>query len=78
MFGFFRPKPDELYIDRGSVNCPVRGTDVEVPVSKGPERYAVPNVVNKSKAEASEQITATLRPTPTTGSSSPGPASSGV
>jgi serine/threonine-protein kinase len=35
-----------------------RGTDVTVTVSKGPERYAVPNVVNKSKAEASEQIVA--------------------
>jgi hypothetical protein len=30
MFGFFRPKPDELYIDRGSVYCPRHGTDVEV------------------------------------------------
>jgi serine/threonine-protein kinase len=36
-----------------------RGTEVTLTVSKGPERYAVPNVVNKSKAEASEQITAT-------------------
>lgn len=30
MFGFFRRTLNELYIDRGSVNCPVRGTDVEV------------------------------------------------
>jgi serine/threonine-protein kinase len=35
-----------------------RGTDVDVNVSKGPERYAVPNVVNKSAAEARDQITA--------------------
>jgi serine/threonine-protein kinase len=35
-----------------------RGTDVNVTVSKGPERYAVPNVLNKSKAEATDQITA--------------------
>lgn len=35
-----------------------RGTDVKVTVSKGPERYAVPNVVNKSAAEARDQITA--------------------
>jgi beta-lactam-binding protein with PASTA domain/predicted Ser/Thr protein kinase len=35
-----------------------RGTDVNLTVSKGPERYAVPNVLNKSKAEATDQITA--------------------
>ena len=35
-----------------------RGTDVKVTVSKGPERYVVPNVVNKSAAEARDQITA--------------------
>jgi serine/threonine-protein kinase len=35
-----------------------RGTDVDVNVSKGPERYAVPNVLNKSAAEARDQITA--------------------
>ncbi len=35
-----------------------RGTDVKVTVSKGPERYAVPNVVGKSLAEARDQIVA--------------------
>ena len=36
-----------------------RGTNVDVNVSKGPERYAVPDVVKKSAAEARDQITAT-------------------
>jgi serine/threonine-protein kinase len=35
-----------------------RGTDVKVTVSKGPERYAVPDVVGKSLAEARDQIVA--------------------
>jgi eukaryotic-like serine/threonine-protein kinase len=33
-----------------------RGTNVDVNISKGPERYAVPDVVNKSAAEARDQI----------------------
>ena len=36
-----------------------RSSTVDVNVSKGPERYAVPDVVNKSAAEARDQITAT-------------------
>jgi serine/threonine-protein kinase len=36
-----------------------RGTEVTVTVSKGPERYAVPDVVGKSQAEATDQLTAT-------------------
>jgi serine/threonine-protein kinase len=35
-----------------------RGTTVQVTVSKGPERYEVPSVLNKSQAEATDQITA--------------------
>ncbi len=35
-----------------------RGTTVQVTVSKGPERYQVPAVLNKSQAEATDQITA--------------------
>ncbi|HEV7148092.1 MAG TPA: Stk1 family PASTA domain-containing Ser/Thr kinase [Pedococcus sp.] len=35
-----------------------RGTEVKVTVSKGPERYAVPDVVGKSQAEATDQLTA--------------------
>ena len=33
-----------------------RGTEVASTVSKGPERYAVPNVVGMSQAEATAQI----------------------
>ncbi|HEY3535083.1 MAG TPA: Stk1 family PASTA domain-containing Ser/Thr kinase, partial [Pedococcus sp.] len=35
-----------------------RGTDVDVNISKGPERYAVPDVLKKSAAEARDQIAA--------------------
>jgi serine/threonine-protein kinase len=52
------PKGVVMSTDPGAGTEVRRGTDVTVTVSKGPERYAVPNVVNKSKAEASEQIVA--------------------
>ena len=32
MLAFLKSKANELFIDRGQVNCPVRGTDVEVDV----------------------------------------------
>lgn len=52
------PKGVVISTDPGAGAEVRRGTDVKVTVSKGPERYAVPNVVNKSRAEATEQITA--------------------
>jgi serine/threonine-protein kinase len=53
------PKGQVMTSNPGQGQQVRRGTEVALTVSKGPERYAVPNVVNKSKAEASEQITAT-------------------
>lgn len=53
------PKGQVMTSNPGQGQQVGRGTEVTLTVSKGPERYAVPNVVNKSKAEASEQITAT-------------------
>jgi len=32
MFGMFSPKGGRLFIDRGTVRCPVRAADVEVGV----------------------------------------------
>ena len=52
------PKGIVMSTDPGAGQEVRRGTDVKVTVSKGPERYAVPNVVNKSAAEARDQITA--------------------
>lgn len=52
------PKGIVMSTDPGAGQEVRRGTDVTVTVSKGPERYAVPNVVNKSAAEARDQITA--------------------
>jgi serine/threonine-protein kinase len=52
------PKGVVMSTDPGAGTEVSRGTDVTVTVSRGPERYAVPNVVNKSKAEATDQITA--------------------
>jgi serine/threonine-protein kinase len=52
------PKGVVMSTDPGAGTEVRRGTDVTVTVSKGPERYAVPNVVNKSLAEAREQIAA--------------------
>jgi serine/threonine-protein kinase len=52
------PKGVVMSTDPGAGQEARRGTDVKVTVSKGPERYAVPNVVNKSAAEARDQITA--------------------
>ena len=52
------PKGVVMSTDPGAGAEVRRGTDVKVTVSKGPERYAVPNVVNKSAAEARDQITA--------------------
>jgi serine/threonine-protein kinase len=51
------PKGIVMSTDPGAGQEVRRGTDVKVTVSKGPERYAVPNVVNKSAAEARDQIT---------------------
>jgi beta-lactam-binding protein with PASTA domain/predicted Ser/Thr protein kinase len=53
------PKNVVMSTDPGAGAEVRRGTDVKVTVSKGPERYDVPNVLNKSKAEATDQITAT-------------------
>ncbi|WP_091781674.1 Stk1 family PASTA domain-containing Ser/Thr kinase [Pedococcus dokdonensis] len=53
------PKGIVMSTDPGAGQEVRRGTDVKVTVSKGPERYAVPNVVGKSAAEARDQITAT-------------------
>ena len=52
------PKGQVVSTDPGAGAEVRRGVDVLVTVSKGPERYAVPNVVNKSLAEATEQLTA--------------------
>jgi serine/threonine-protein kinase len=52
------PKGIVMSTDPGAGQEVRRGTDVKVTVSKGPERYAVPNVVGKSAAEARDQITA--------------------
>ena len=52
------PKGIVMSTDPGAGQEVRRGTDVKVTVSKGPERYAVPNVLNKSAAEARDQITA--------------------
>ncbi|WP_457252906.1 Stk1 family PASTA domain-containing Ser/Thr kinase [Pedococcus sp. P5_B7] len=52
------PKGIVMSTDPGAGQEVRRGTDVKVTVSKGPERYAVPNVVKKSAAEARDQITA--------------------
>lgn len=52
------PKGVVMSTDPGAGAEVRRGTDVKVTVSKGPERYAVPNVLNKSAAEARDQITA--------------------
>jgi serine/threonine-protein kinase len=53
------PKGVVMATDPGAGAEVRRGTDVKVTVSKGPERYAVPNVVGKSAAEARDQIVAT-------------------
>lgn len=52
------PKGIVMSTDPGAGAHVGRGTDVKVTVSKGPERYAVPAVLNKSQAEATDQITA--------------------
>lgn len=52
------PKGVVLSTDPGAGQEVGWGTTVTVTVSKGKERYAVPNVVRKSEAEAREQITA--------------------
>ncbi|NYG05560.1 serine/threonine-protein kinase [Phycicoccus badiiscoriae] len=52
------PKGVVIFTRPGAGSQVRRGTDVKVTVSKGPERYAVPDVVNKSAAEARDQITA--------------------
>jgi serine/threonine-protein kinase len=52
------PKGVVLSTDPGAGKQVPRGTDVKVTVSKGPERYAVPSVLNKSQAEATDEITA--------------------
>jgi serine/threonine-protein kinase len=52
------PKGIVMSTDPGAGQEVRRGTDVKVTVSKGPERYAVPNVVGKSAAEARDQIIA--------------------
>jgi len=51
------PKGRVVSTDPGAGQQVRRGTDVQVTVSKGPERYAVPNVVKKSQAEATDQVT---------------------
>ena len=50
------PKGVVMSTDPGAGAEVRRGTDVKVTVSKGPERYAVPNVVGKSAAEANDQL----------------------
>ncbi|HEV7172907.1 Stk1 family PASTA domain-containing Ser/Thr kinase [Pedococcus sp.] len=52
------PKGVVMSTDPGAGTKVGRGTDVKVTVSKGPERYAVPTVLNKSQAEATDEITA--------------------
>jgi serine/threonine-protein kinase len=52
------PKGQVMSTNPGAGAEVKRGTDVTVTVSKGPERYAVPNVVKKSEAEARDQVTA--------------------
>ncbi len=52
------PKGVVMATDPGAGAEVRRGTDVKVTVSKGPERYAVPNVIGKSAAEARDQIVA--------------------
>jgi beta-lactam-binding protein with PASTA domain/tRNA A-37 threonylcarbamoyl transferase component Bud32 len=52
------PKGVVMSTDPGAGANVGRGTDVKVTVSKGPERYAVPTVLNKSQAEATDEITA--------------------
>ncbi|WP_460932799.1 Stk1 family PASTA domain-containing Ser/Thr kinase [Phycicoccus ginsengisoli] len=52
------PKGVVMSTDPGAGTEAPRGKDVRVTVSRGPERYAVPNVAGKSKAEASDQIAA--------------------
>ena len=52
------PKGVVMSTDPGAGAEVRRGTDVNVTVSKGPERYAVPDVVGKSLAEARDQIVA--------------------
>jgi serine/threonine-protein kinase len=52
------PKGQVMSTDPGAGAEVKRGTDVTVTVSKGPERYAAPNVVKKSEAEARDQIKA--------------------
>jgi serine/threonine-protein kinase len=52
------PKGVVMSTDPGAGAKVGRGTDVKVTVSKGPERYAVPTVLNKSQAEATDEITA--------------------
>ncbi|WP_304650415.1 Stk1 family PASTA domain-containing Ser/Thr kinase [Nostocoides sp. HKS02] len=53
------PKGQVVATDPGAGTQVRRGSTVDVTVSKGPERYAVPDLVGKSKAEATDQITAT-------------------
>ncbi|MDR6864559.1 Stk1 family PASTA domain-containing Ser/Thr kinase [Phycicoccus sp. 3266] len=52
------PKGVVMSTDPGAGREVSRGTDVTVTVSRGPERYAVPDVAGKSKAEATDQVTA--------------------
>lgn len=52
------PKGVVMSTDPGAGREVARGTDVTVTVSRGPERYAVPDVVTKSRAEATDQIAA--------------------
>ncbi|MDU0315169.1 Stk1 family PASTA domain-containing Ser/Thr kinase [Phycicoccus sp. M110.8] len=52
------PKGVVMSTDPGAGTEVSRGTDVTVTVSRGPERYAVPDVAGKSKAEATDQIAA--------------------
>ncbi|MFC8501409.1 Stk1 family PASTA domain-containing Ser/Thr kinase [Pedococcus sp. NPDC057267] len=52
------PKGVVMSTDPGAGKQVSRGTDVTVTVSRGPERYAVPDVTGKSKAEATDQLTA--------------------
>ena len=42
MFAILRSRTDERFIERGQVNCPVRGTDVEVDLCYGcPRRIEI-------------------------------------
>ena len=52
------PKGVVMSTDPGAGAKVGRGTDVKITVSKGPERFAVPAVLSKSQAEATDEITA--------------------